>query len=101
MLRKPHGLSAVSRKYLDFIVVNLVLVCVLLSLGRQIPQKHSCFLGDKGLFCDQLIRAVGKVSLVLFERLCPDASARLGLEGFQTLHGGCGLQTWNETVLWC
>lgn len=64
-------------------MVNLVLVCVLLSLGRQIPQKHSCFLGDKGLFCHQLIRQVGKVSVVLFERLCPDSTARLGLEGFQ------------------
>lgn len=91
MLRKPHGLSTVSCKYLDFIVVNLVLVCVLLSLGGQMPQKHSCFLGDKGLLCEQLIRQVGKVSVVLFERLCPDSAARLELEGFQTLHGGCVL----------
>lgn len=72
-------------------MVNLVLVCVLLSLGRQISLKHSCFLGDKGLFCDQLIKQVGKVSTVPLEmasKLHPDFTARFTLKGFQTLHDG-------------
>jgi len=53
--------------------------------------KHSCFLGDKGLFFDQLIKQVGKVSAVLFEmasKLHPDFTARFMLNGFQTLHDG-------------
>lgn len=75
-------------------MVNLDLVCVLLSLGRQISPKHSCFLGDKALFCDQLIKRVGRVSAVPFEmasKLHSDSTARFMLNGFQALHDGCVL----------
>lgn len=75
-------------------MVNLVLVCVFLSLGTQVSLKHSCFLWDKGLFYDRLIKQVGKVSAVPSEvvsQLRAGFTARFTLNGFQTLHDCCVL----------